>query len=181
MTGANLACAKLYYSVSSTDENEKLSCSNGKVSTEDWIVEWAKDNNNSLLQIVCSFYSMHFHERGGEITFKPLEHLQTRWIGNWNRAFTPIISRHDPYYAASRRMSFFLSWKVAFYATKDSSLRPQPSVTYEDHYPNLHDYAFVYIKDEGDADYVISQSKNIRIRRILHSSSLKHRKMPSKL
>ncbi|KAK1380733.1 UDENN domain-containing protein [Heracleum sosnowskyi] len=67
----------LISSVSSTDENEKQSCSNGKVSREDWIVEWAKDNNNSLIQIVCSFYSMHFPERGGEITFKPLEHLQT--------------------------------------------------------------------------------------------------------
>lgn len=34
-------------------------------------------NNNSLLQIVYSFYSVHFPDRGEGITFKPLEHLQT--------------------------------------------------------------------------------------------------------
>ncbi|XP_074341318.1 uncharacterized protein LOC141678813 [Apium graveolens] len=67
----------LISSVSSMDEDEKLSCSNGKVSREDALLERAKENNNSLLQIVYSFYSTHFPERGEGITFKPLEHLQT--------------------------------------------------------------------------------------------------------
>ncbi|WOH13327.1 hypothetical protein DCAR_0832836 [Daucus carota subsp. sativus] len=66
----------LISSVSSMGEDEKLS-SNGQISKEDWIAEWAKENNNALLQIICAYYSMPFPERGGEISFKPLEHLQT--------------------------------------------------------------------------------------------------------
>lgn len=36
-----------------------------------------QENNNALLQIVCSYHAMHLPQRGGEIAFKPLEHLQT--------------------------------------------------------------------------------------------------------
>ncbi|KAK1351380.1 hypothetical protein POM88_054401 [Heracleum sosnowskyi] len=121
----------LISSVSSTDENEKLSCSNGKVSREDWIVEWAKDNNNSLLQIVCSFYSMHFPKRGGEITFKPLEHLQTvkyrRPSDQKNFAFIQFKTQEDAIKALkATKMSKMMDRVMSVeYAIKDDEASRQ--------------------------------------------------------
>ncbi|KAL0418603.1 UNVERIFIED_CONTAM: hypothetical protein Sradi_1273800 [Sesamum radiatum] len=40
------------------------------------IMEWARENKNDLLQIICAYHCMHLPERGSEIIFRPLEHLQ---------------------------------------------------------------------------------------------------------
>ncbi|XP_011083072.1 uncharacterized protein LOC105165685 [Sesamum indicum] len=40
------------------------------------IMEWARENKNDLLQIICAYHCMHLPERGKEIIFRPLEHLQ---------------------------------------------------------------------------------------------------------
>ncbi|KAL9675418.1 hypothetical protein QQ045_003620 [Rhodiola kirilowii] len=39
-------------------------------------MEWAKENKNDLLQIVCSYHALPVPARGTELTFLPLEHLQ---------------------------------------------------------------------------------------------------------
>ncbi|KAL0390876.1 UNVERIFIED_CONTAM: hypothetical protein Scaly_0444700 [Sesamum calycinum] len=35
-----------------------------------------QENKNDLLQIICAYHCMHLPERGSEIIFRPLEHLQ---------------------------------------------------------------------------------------------------------
>ncbi|KAJ0626964.1 putative cDENN domain, uDENN domain, tripartite DENN domain, DENN domain lobe protein [Helianthus annuus] len=57
------------------DEDGVLSC-NDKHATNKTIMEWAKENKNDLLQIVCGYHSLPVPSYGGKIHFKPLEHLQ---------------------------------------------------------------------------------------------------------
>nr|XP_043611448.1 uncharacterized protein LOC122583071 [Erigeron canadensis] len=57
------------------DEDGVLSCSDIN-STNKTIMEWAKENKNELLQIVCSYHEMPVPSYGGKVHFKPLEHLQ---------------------------------------------------------------------------------------------------------
>ncbi|CAA0815230.1 DENN (AEX-3) domain-containing protein [Striga hermonthica] len=42
----------------------------------DMIMEWARENKNDLLQIICGYHSLHLPARGGKVIFQPLEHLQ---------------------------------------------------------------------------------------------------------
>ncbi|KAI3682632.1 hypothetical protein L1987_82739 [Smallanthus sonchifolius] len=56
------------------DEDGVLSCS--EHATSKMIMEWAKENKNDLLQIVCSYHALPVPSYGGKIHFKPLEHLQ---------------------------------------------------------------------------------------------------------
>ncbi|KAL9228272.1 hypothetical protein vseg_003870 [Gypsophila vaccaria] len=68
----------LYSSVKSMDgdcddfSNQESDCS-GDFMT----LEWAKENKNDLLQIVCAYGAVPIPARGSEILFKPLEHFQT--------------------------------------------------------------------------------------------------------
>ncbi|PWA69146.1 DENN domain, uDENN domain protein [Artemisia annua] len=57
------------------DEDGVLSCS-GKDATDKTIMEWAKENKNDLLQIVCSYHDLPVPKYGGKVYFKPFEHLQ---------------------------------------------------------------------------------------------------------
>ncbi|XP_068657945.1 uncharacterized protein [Aristolochia californica] len=43
---------------------------------DDEIIEWAKENKNDLLQIVCGYHALPLPLRGSEVIFQPLEHLQ---------------------------------------------------------------------------------------------------------
>ncbi|CAH9132864.1 unnamed protein product [Cuscuta epithymum] len=58
----------------SEDEDDEL-CHNHEKDAADVIMEWAKENNNELLQIVCSYHSLPLPSRGSNIVFHPLEHL----------------------------------------------------------------------------------------------------------
>jgi len=40
------------------------------------IIGWAKAHNNEPLQIVCGYHALPVPPRGGELVFRPLEHLQ---------------------------------------------------------------------------------------------------------
>ncbi|KAK1290206.1 hypothetical protein QJS10_CPB18g01821 [Acorus calamus] len=40
------------------------------------IMEWAKAHKNELLQIICGYHAFPLPQRGNEIVFQPLEHLQ---------------------------------------------------------------------------------------------------------
>ncbi|KAK9069012.1 hypothetical protein SSX86_013128 [Deinandra increscens subsp. villosa] len=56
------------------DEDGVLSCSDRYV-TNNMIIEWAKENKNDLLQIVCGYHALPVPLYGGKVHFKPLEHL----------------------------------------------------------------------------------------------------------
>lgn len=44
---------------------------------DDLIMEWAKENKNDLLQIICGYHALPLPPRGSELVFQPLEHLQS--------------------------------------------------------------------------------------------------------
>ncbi|KAL8250028.1 hypothetical protein R6Q59_033721 [Mikania micrantha] len=56
------------------DEDGVLSCSDKYANTKT-IMEWAKENKNDLLQIVCGYNALPVPSYGGKVYFKPLEHL----------------------------------------------------------------------------------------------------------
>ncbi|XP_049411105.1 uncharacterized protein LOC125874290 isoform X1 [Solanum stenotomum] len=63
-------------SMASEEEDDDLFFSNDKDAGCEMILEWARENKNDLLQIVCSYHSLSLPPRGSKITFQPLEHLQ---------------------------------------------------------------------------------------------------------
>nr|XP_033509707.1 uncharacterized protein LOC104087611 isoform X3 [Nicotiana tomentosiformis] len=63
-------------SMVSEDEDDDLFFSNDKDAGCEMIMEWARENKNDLLQIVCSYHSLPLPPRGSKIVFQPLEHLQ---------------------------------------------------------------------------------------------------------
>ncbi|KAG4193173.1 hypothetical protein ERO13_A07G203700v2 [Gossypium hirsutum] len=58
------------------EEEDDLFWNNEKEYGDDLIMEWAKENKNDLLQIICSYHALALPQRGSEIVFQPLEHLQ---------------------------------------------------------------------------------------------------------
>ncbi|PPS00969.1 hypothetical protein GOBAR_AA19701 [Gossypium barbadense] len=58
------------------EEEDDLFWNNEKEYGDDLIMEWAKENKNDLLQIVCSYHALALPQRGSEIVVQPLEHLQ---------------------------------------------------------------------------------------------------------
>ncbi|GMI98679.1 hypothetical protein like AT2G20320 [Hibiscus trionum] len=68
--------ARSLTSEDNNDEDDDLLWNSGKEYGDDLILEWAKENNNDLLQIVCGYHALALPQRGSEIVFQPLEHLQ---------------------------------------------------------------------------------------------------------
>lgn len=66
----------LYSSVRSMDEDDCFSNQDSDNSGDFMTMEWAKENKNDLLQIVCAYGSLSVPRRGNEVIFQPLEHLQ---------------------------------------------------------------------------------------------------------
>ncbi|KAL9239078.1 hypothetical protein vseg_013430 [Gypsophila vaccaria] len=67
----------LYSSVRSMDEDYDCFSNQGSDFSSDFMtMEWAKENKNDLLQIVCAYGAMPIPEQGSEMVFQPLEHLQ---------------------------------------------------------------------------------------------------------
>ncbi|XP_022758550.1 uncharacterized protein LOC111305354 isoform X1 [Durio zibethinus] len=58
------------------DEDDDLFSNHEKDFGDDLILEWARENKNDLLQIVCGYHALSLPPRGSEIVFQPLEHLQ---------------------------------------------------------------------------------------------------------
>ncbi|XVF32307.1 hypothetical protein REPUB_Repub17cG0070800 [Reevesia pubescens] len=58
------------------DEDDDLFPNHSKDFGDDLILEWARENKNDLLQIVCRYHALSLPPRGSEIVFQPLEHLQ---------------------------------------------------------------------------------------------------------
>ncbi|KAF5741809.1 hypothetical protein HS088_TW10G00815 [Tripterygium wilfordii] len=63
-------------SMASEDEDDILFLNSEKDFGDELIMEWARENKNDLLQIVCSYHALPIPARGSEIVFRPLEHLQ---------------------------------------------------------------------------------------------------------
>lgn len=68
----------LFSSVRSTgseDEDEVFSNHDKDIGDES-VMDWARENKNDLLQIVCGYHALPLPPRGSELVFRPLEHLQ---------------------------------------------------------------------------------------------------------
>ncbi|XP_048232820.1 uncharacterized protein LOC8266500 isoform X2 [Ricinus communis] len=63
-------------SMTPEDEDDELFANREKDFDDELIMEWAKENKNELLQIVCGYHSMPLPQQGSDIVFHPLEHLQ---------------------------------------------------------------------------------------------------------
>ncbi|KAL3828102.1 hypothetical protein ACJIZ3_016904 [Penstemon smallii] len=63
-------------SMVSEDEDDEIFYNQDKDSSDDVIMKWARENKSDMLQIVCGYHSRPLPERGSEITFQPLDHLQ---------------------------------------------------------------------------------------------------------
>ncbi|XP_057438466.1 uncharacterized protein LOC130730467 isoform X2 [Lotus japonicus] len=62
-------------SMVSEDEDDPFS-NNERDYGDDYLMEWAMENKNDLLQIVCRYHAQPIPPRGSEFVFHPLEHLQ---------------------------------------------------------------------------------------------------------
>ncbi|KAF7818482.1 DENN domain-containing protein 5B [Senna tora] len=63
-------------SMVSEEEEDDLFAINEKDYGDDLLMEWARENKNDLLQIVCRYHTLPLPRRGSEIIFHPLDHLQ---------------------------------------------------------------------------------------------------------
>ncbi|KAF7120865.1 hypothetical protein RHSIM_Rhsim13G0040500 [Rhododendron simsii] len=63
-------------SMASEDEEDEIFLSPEKQAGDEMIMEWARENKNDIIQIVCGYHAMPLPTRGSEIVFQPLEHLQ---------------------------------------------------------------------------------------------------------
>ncbi|KHG24107.1 DENN domain-containing 5B [Gossypium arboreum] len=58
------------------DEDDDLFSNPERDFRDDFILEWARENKNDILQIVCAYHALPIPPQGKEILFQPLEHLQ---------------------------------------------------------------------------------------------------------
>ncbi|KAI4349327.1 hypothetical protein L6164_009929 [Bauhinia variegata] len=63
-------------SVVSEDEDD-LFPNNERDYRDELIMEWARDNKNDMLQILCRYHALQVPPLGSKFIFQPLEHLQT--------------------------------------------------------------------------------------------------------
>ncbi|XP_011024803.1 PREDICTED: uncharacterized protein LOC105125853 [Populus euphratica] len=63
-------------SMVSEDDDDELFPDHENDFGDDLILEWAKENKNDLLQIICGYHAMPLPQRGNGIVFQPLDHLQ---------------------------------------------------------------------------------------------------------
>ncbi|KAL6645514.1 hypothetical protein ACP70R_017122 [Stipagrostis hirtigluma subsp. patula] len=59
-----------------SDEEDEVNVKHETIVDDEKVIGWAKAHNNEPLQIVCGYHAIPLPPRGGEIVFRPLEHLQ---------------------------------------------------------------------------------------------------------
>lgn len=73
------SCESIYSSIRSIDSDDddvdEASTGQDNGYGTDGIMEWAKNHNNELLQIICGYHSYPLPSRGTDIAFQPLDHL----------------------------------------------------------------------------------------------------------
>ncbi|KAM6565021.1 hypothetical protein CsatB_025019 [Cannabis sativa] len=84
-------------SMTSEDDDDELFANFDKDHRDDLIMEWAKENKNDLLQIICGYHSLPLPPRGGKLVFQPLEHLQSI---EYRRPPVPSLGFHQKYSAS---------------------------------------------------------------------------------
>ncbi|CAI0386273.1 unnamed protein product [Linum tenue] len=57
------------------DDEDEHFANQRKEFENDLIVDWAKENKNDLLLIICRYHAMDVPKRGGKIVFQPTDHL----------------------------------------------------------------------------------------------------------
>ncbi|WVZ55456.1 hypothetical protein U9M48_006116 [Paspalum notatum var. saurae] len=60
----------------SDEEDEVIAKQEIIIVDDEKVIGWAKAHNNEPLQIVCGYHALPLPPRGGELVFRPLEHLQ---------------------------------------------------------------------------------------------------------
>ncbi|KAK3193332.1 hypothetical protein Dsin_024642 [Dipteronia sinensis] len=63
-------------SMASEDDDDDLFSNCEKDFGDALIMEWARENKNDLVKIVCGYHALPLPARGSEIVFQPLNHLQ---------------------------------------------------------------------------------------------------------
>ncbi|CAJ1898546.1 unnamed protein product [Sphenostylis stenocarpa] len=58
------------------EDDDEFFSNNERDYGDDLLMEWAMENKNDLLQIVCRYHAQPIPPRGSEFVFHPLEHLQ---------------------------------------------------------------------------------------------------------
>ncbi|KAJ8422064.1 hypothetical protein Cgig2_031785 [Carnegiea gigantea] len=58
------------------DDDGYFSSQESDHSSDSLTMEWAKETKNDMLQIVCAYAAMTIPERGSDLVFQPLKHLQ---------------------------------------------------------------------------------------------------------
>ncbi|XP_028765596.1 uncharacterized protein LOC114723564 [Neltuma alba] len=81
-------------SMTSDDESD-LFANTEKDYGDEFLMEWARETKNDLLQIVCGYHTLSIPPRGSEFIFHPLEHLQA--IG-YRRASVAALGFHGNYF-----------------------------------------------------------------------------------
>ncbi|OEL33463.1 hypothetical protein BAE44_0005518 [Dichanthelium oligosanthes] len=59
-----------------SDEEYEVNVKHEMTVDDEKVMGWAKAHNNEPLQIVCGYHALPMPPRGGELVFRPLEHLQ---------------------------------------------------------------------------------------------------------
>ncbi|PUZ42867.1 hypothetical protein GQ55_9G616300 [Panicum hallii var. hallii] len=59
-----------------SDEEDEVNVKHEMIVDDEKVIGWAKAHNNEPLQIVCGYHALPLPPRGGELVFRPLEHLQ---------------------------------------------------------------------------------------------------------
>ncbi|XP_054801241.1 uncharacterized protein LOC129305258 isoform X2 [Prosopis cineraria] len=81
-------------SMTSDDEGDFFANTEKDYGNE-FLMEWARETKNDLLQIVCGYHALSIPARGSEFIFHPLEHLQA--IG-YRRASVAALGFHGHYF-----------------------------------------------------------------------------------
>ncbi|KAL7126748.1 hypothetical protein ABFS83_14G207900 [Erythranthe nasuta] len=77
-----------------SEEDDEIFCNHDEDPKDDMIMEWARENKNDLLQIICGYHSIRLPARGGQIIFQPLEHLQ---VIEYRRPPVSALGLYDKY------------------------------------------------------------------------------------
>ncbi|RLN38599.1 hypothetical protein C2845_PM01G02930 [Panicum miliaceum] len=59
-----------------SDEEDEVNVKHEMIVDDEKVIGWAKAHNNEPVQIVCGYHALPLPPRGGELVFRPLEHLQ---------------------------------------------------------------------------------------------------------
>ncbi|KAJ7977159.1 DENN domain-containing protein [Quillaja saponaria] len=90
--------------MASEDEDDELFPNHERDYGDELIMEWARENKNDLLQIVCGYHALLLPQPGSELVFQPLEHLQAIEYGRPSVAALGFLENLDYFEAAEAKL-----------------------------------------------------------------------------